>query len=323
MQRKALVVGINNYPACLLRGCENDAREFSAIMEYNGDNSKNFDVKLETNIQTKGQLKSLIIDLFSGQNEIALLYFSGHGHLDAKFGYLVTPDYSEHDLGVSMEEILSFANDSKTPNKIIILDCCHSGAYASFPHAQQETALLSDGTTILTASKKDESAIEVCGHGVFTNLLLEALRGGAADITGRITPGAVYSYIDQALGTWDQRPVFKTNVSKFLHLRSVNAPVPVERIKKLVDYFQAPNDLFQLDPSFEFTNDPCAVHEVKKPFAQEQNVYIFKDLQKYASVGLVQPVGEEHMYFAAMNNASCKLTPLGLHYWQLVKSKRI
>ena len=40
-------------------------------------------------------------------------------------------------------------------------------------------------------------------------------------------------------------------------------------------------------------------------------------------VGLVCPVGEEHMYYAAMNSKSCKLTPLGQHYWNLVKSGKI
>ncbi|MCC3403956.1 caspase family protein, partial [Eubacterium callanderi] len=42
----------------------------------------------------------------------------------------------------------------------------------------------------------------------------------------------------------------------------------------------------------------------------------------YESVGLIEPVDEEHMYFAAMNSKSCRLTPLGLHYWKLSKDKR-
>jgi len=35
------------------------------------------------------------------------------------------------------------------------------------------------------------------------------------------------------------------------------------------------------------------------------------------------PVGEDHMYYAAMNSKSCKLTVLGAHYWSLVKNERI
>ncbi|MGF1573365.1 MAG: caspase family protein, partial [Sumerlaeia bacterium] len=45
--------------------------------------------------------------------------------------------------------------------------------------------------------------------------------------------------------------------------------------------------------------------------AKEKNVAIFKDLQKMEGVGLVVPVSEEHMYYAAMNSKSCRLTALG------------
>lgn len=50
---------------------------------------------------------------------------------------------------------------------------------------------------------------------------------------------------------------------------------------------------------------------------------IFKHLQKFTSVGLVIPVDEEHMYYAAMNSKSCRLTALGYQYWRLVKEKRL
>ena len=49
----------------------------------------------------------------------------------------------------------------------------------------------------------------------------------------------------------------------------------------------------------------------------------FKELQKFESVGLVVPVEEEHMYFAAINSKSCRLTALGYQYWRLVKEKKI
>lgn len=60
-----------------------------------------------------------------------------------------------------------------------------------------------------------------------------------------------------------------------------------------------------------------------EPYSVPDNVTIFKDLQKFESVGLVVPVDEDNMYFAAMNSKSCRLTALGYHYWRLVKDKRI
>ena len=40
------------------------------------------------------------------------------------------------------------------------------------------------------------------------------------------------------------------------------------------------------------------------------------------SIGLIEPVNTEHMYFAAMKSLGCKLTALGRHYWRLAKDKR-
>jgi len=321
--RKALIIGINDYPTAPLRGCINDASAFGGIIETNGDGSPNFDVRLITDISTKADLKGQIRELFSGDADTALFYFSGHGYLDDIGGYIVTPDFQANDEGVSMDEILSIANDSKAKNRVIILDCCHSGAFGSPKNAGNKTTHIAEGVSILTASKDDESAIEVNGHGIFTNLLLDALQGGASDLRGHITPGSIYAYIDQALEPWDQRPVFKTNITRFTSLRTVIPQVPIEILRSLTEYFPTPTEQFSLDPSFEITNSLDTEHTVTEPYANEQNVHKFKELQKLESVGLIVPVGEQHMYFAAMNSKSCRLTALGYHYWRLVKDKRI
>lgn len=321
--RKAIVVGINNYPGAPLFGCENDAQSVSDILSSNGDGSPNFEVKIYTGDICKSKLKRAITELFTGESEAALFYYAGHGGQDGDNSYIVTTDYSNCDLGISMTDILEIANKSKSKNKIIILDCCFSGSFGSPSILGGKESLLGEGVTILTASKKDEASSELCGHGVFTTLLLEALKGGAADITGKITPGGVYSYIDNALGAWDQRPVFKTNIYKFLALRNVTPKVPLETIREIIKYFKTPEEEFALNPSFEFTNNPSIIHETIEPFAINEKVSIFKDLQKYVSAGLVEPVDEEHMYFAAMRSKNCKLTALGWHYWKLVNDKRI
>ena len=321
--KKALVVGINNYPISPLKGCVRDASAFGSIIETNGDGSPNFDVKLVTDISTKSELKKLIIDLFGGDSDTALLYFSGHGFINDIGGYIVTPDYKPNDEGVSMDEILSIANDSKVKNRVIILDCCHSGAFGSPKTTGGKNAHISEGVSILTASRDNEPSLEINGHGLFTNLLLDALQGGASDLRGHITPGSVYAYIDQALGPWGQRPVFKTNITRFTPLRIVNPQVPIEVLRKLTEYFPSAQQQFSLDPSFEYTNNANIEHKIIEPYANTENVAIFKNLQKFQSVGLVVPVDEQYMYYAAMNSKSCKLTALGYHYWRLVKEKRI
>jgi hypothetical protein len=321
--RKALIVGINNYPFSPLKGCINDASAFASIIEKNGDGSPNFDVHLETDVLTKSELKSKIKELFDGDSDVSLFYFSGHGYLDEVGGYIVTPDAKENDEGVSMDEILRIANSSKAKDRIIILDCCHSGAFGSPALSGGVSSQINEGVVVLTASKDSGSAIEVNGHGIFTNLLLNALQGGAADIRGHITPGSVYAYIDQALGPWDQRPVFKTNVTRFTSLRTIEPQVPIETLRKIVDYFSSPEQEYRLDPSYEDTNKNEVKHALVEPYAKPENVAIFKDLQKFQSVGLVVPVEAPYMYFAAMESKSCKLTALGYHYWRLFKERKL
>lgn len=321
--RKALIVGIDNYTQCPLHGCCNDAEHMAQELSCNGDGSPNFSVKLQKNVSTKAHLRKLIEECFSGDADVALFYYSGHGHIDNVGGYLVTPDFGAHDYGVSLQEVLNIANDSRCKDKIIILDSCYSGFMGSISSSGQVTAVINEGVTILTASRSTETSVELNGHGLFTSLLLEALKGGAADITGHITPGGIYAYIDKALGPWEQRPVFKTNVTRFTPLRRVIPQVDISIIRKICTYFSDENAQLPIDPSFEPTNSLDVKHDVIQPYANPHNTKIFSDLQKLEGIGLVVPVGEEHMYFAAMHSKSCALTSIGKQYWRLVNNKII
>jgi len=144
-------------------------------------------------------------------------------------------------------------------------------------------------------------------------LLIDALKGGAADIRGNITPSSLYAYVDEALGVWDQRPIFKTNVTSFSPLRVIPPKVPFEVLRKITQYFPTAESEHKLNPTYEDTEST----------ADPENVKIFKDLQKFQSVGLVVPVDAEFMYFAAINSTSCRLTALGYQYWRLVNEKKL
>ena len=311
--KKALCIGINDYPESPLKGCINDATQIATILKTNGDGSPNFEINLKTDIKTKGDLKKNITELFSGNPEIALFYFSGHGYTDNLGGYIVAPDAKQYDEGLPMDELLKIVINSKATNKIVILDCCFAGRFAS--PVISEASQLSEGVTILASSRKDEPSAEIEGQGVFTNLLISALEGGAANITGNITPGGIYAYVDQALGAWEQRPVFKTYTTTFVTLRTITPQVPIEIIRKLPEYFSSPSSQFQLDKSYEETEAE----------AKPENVSTLKNLQSLESVGLVVPFGasKPHIYWAAMENKFCKLTAIGHHYWRLAKSGKI
>lgn len=316
--RKALVIGIDFYTNIApLHGCVNDAHSVKAVLDRNGDGTRNFGVQLlagsgPSQLVERKTLRDSISELFAEKNEIALLFFAGHGYIDEIGGYLIASDTKEGDDGVPLSEVIQMANESPAQNRIIILDSCHSGV-AGNRTAKDSHATLNSGVTILTASSEKQYAMEEDGSGLFTSLLVDALSGGAADLVGHVTPGSVYAHIDQSLGEWEQRPLFKTNVDRFCSLRKVSAPIELGVLRKLCDYFPEPSEDMKLDPSFEPTS--------KKPDAR--NTEIFADLQDLVKVNLVRPIGEDHMYFAAMNSKSCGLTLLGEHYWKLVRKDRI
>ncbi len=323
--RKALVVGINHYATGRpLHGCINDAHSTRSVLERHGDGSVNFAVKLLTasgpaDAVTRADLKDGIEELFASDVEVALFYFAGHGHLSTVGGYLLASDSRRGDEGVSLSEIVALANASRAKNKIIALDSCHSGI-AGTPPGPAQAAELTEGLTILTASTADQYASERSGQGVFTNLFVDALSGAAANLVGDITPGSVYAHIDQSLGPWDQRPVFKTNVTRFVSLRRVQPPIALAELQRITEFFPTPGFQFALDPSYE----PMA--EGRTPGMPEPNLEHtrqFAILQRYNRVNLLVPVDAPHMWHAAMESKACRLTVLGEHYRRLVEQKRL
>jgi hypothetical protein len=323
--RKALVVGINYYAAgSPLFGCVDDAHSVKAILERHGDGSINFDVRLftgtgPTDVVSRSNLKDYIAELFKDDSDIALFYFAGHGHIEATGGYLLASDSRRGDEGVSLADVLLYANNSKAKNKIIVLDSCHSGIAGTPPSAGQN-AVLSEGLTILTASTKDQYATEQNGRGLFTTLFVDALSGVAANLVGEVSPGGVYAYIDQSLGAWEQRPVFKTNVKSFVSLRKVNPPIQLADLQRIAEFFPSSGFQYPLDPSFE---PELKGRSDGMPEPNPENTRKFAILQKYNRVNLVVPVDAPHMWHAAKESKSCKLTVLGEHYRRLVDRGRI
>ncbi len=316
--RKALIVGIDYYKnVSSLFGCVNDAYSLKPILDRHSDGTINFSSKIEvatneSSAITRKELKNLTIELFKDDSDVALFYFSGHGYVENTGGFLITSDCQDGDDGFPLTELLQIANSSPARNKIIILDCCHAG-FAGKAKGDDDKSTLSEGLTILTASSETQYAIEEDGSGVFTSLLIDALNGSASNLVGEITPGSVYAHIDQSLGPWEQRPIFKTNVKSFTSLRKVQPPIGLAELKELIKLFPTKGFIFPLNPTFEPTEKGVI----------KENADKFALLQKYNRINLVKPVDEEHMYFAAMHSTGCQLTILGEHYWNLVKKERI
>jgi hypothetical protein len=318
MSRAALVVGIDAYPGGPLAGCVNDARRVEKLLATHANGDPNFQTELLTapdRAITRALLRERVEALLQTSAEVAIFYFSGHGTKDVVGGYLVTPDAQAYDEGFPMDTLLALANRSEVREVVIILDCCHSGAFGKSAALGAPTSLvhLEEGVSVLTASREEESAMEVGGAGIFTSLLCGALEGGAADVLGKVTIASAYAYVDEALGVFEQRPLFKANVSQLFPLRLCAPAVERASLRRLPEIFPAQDAAPPLDPSWE----PTA------PEADPARCQLMKLLQQMRAAGLVEPVGTEHLYYAAMERKPVRLTPLGRHYWRLARDRRI
>ena len=314
--KRALIIGIDDYAFSPLKGCVKDAKALNELLEAHEDGSRNYDTRLVTKRLTRTKLRQHLTELFASSVDVALLYFAGHGmEVKDQGGLLITQDAEDGDEGIFMSEIENLIKNSarRIPEVMIILDCCHAGHMGNSSALNANgVSLVREGVAIMAGSMSDQMAAEEDGHGKFTNIVLEALRGGAADITGRITIAGVYNFADRLLGAYDQRPMFKANFTKMPILRTVEPALPLKTMRKITKYFPHPHYDFPLDKRHEPDEDP------QHPDLQA----IFRNLQAFCRLGLVTPINEEHMYYAAMNETGCRLTRLGQFYWQLISKKR-
>jgi hypothetical protein len=225
--RRALIVGVDNYPGMPLYGCVNDADHIAGLLDKNQDGSPNFFCKKLISTEqsiTRPALRDHLQELFGHKADVALFYFAGHGSINKLGGYLVTQDYASNDEGVAMLDVLTLANQAKIDEVVIILDCCHSGAMGLIPALQSDQVQLREGVSILCATREIQLAVEQDGGGIFTTLICAALNGGASDVIGNVTVASLYAFVDQALGPWDQRPLSCGACRSILKLPIWNIP---------------------------------------------------------------------------------------------------
>ena len=119
--------------------------------------------------------------------------------------------------------------------------------------------------------------------------------------------------MESIFNAWEQRPLFKTHVSKSTVLRRCNPLLKLESLRQIGVIFKTYDYKLQLDKTYEPTEAPKG----------HPNEKVFDILQECRSKGLVQLEGEDHMYYAAIHNKSCSLTALGQFYWHLIKANKI
>lgn len=307
--KRALLVGIDKYDNySALGGCVNDVHAVLPLLARNEDGSPNFECQSLTSdvekVTRDGLLRGLD-SLLAGGADAAVFYFAGHGGGTGSDVNLVVANGTQRTPGVPLAEILGLVQTSPVKEIVVVLDCCFSGAAGGVPQLGGDAAALRSGVTILTASRGDQTSAEtLVGRGLFSTFLEGALDAGAADVIGKVTLAGMYAYLSESFGAWEQRPTFKANVERAQELRQCSPVVPLEGLRELPQIFPTPEHEYPLDPSYEPTEEPRDVEHER----------VFALLQKCRAAKLVDPVDQDHLYFAAMRSTACRLTPLGRHY---------
>lgn len=247
MSRDALVVGVNSYQ--YLPGLNTPAQDAEAIahcLHSDGD----FRVyRLPEIIQdgaprvgkktlvTLAELETALVRLFKpkGNNipHTALFYFSGHGlqkDIGIQEGYLATSDTnpSAGFYGLSLFWLRRLLQESPVRQRVILLDCCHSGELLNYLEADPGAHSGTD-RLFMAASREYEVAYEsLTGkYSVFTQALLEGLNPQRV-ATGVVTNYALTDWVSNALKREQQQPLFENSGSEILLTRGQALPTLVK-----------------------------------------------------------------------------------------------
>lgn len=226
------VVGVSNYRETSIVDLEFAKADAVAVRSHYRGLGVPADqvIELVDESATLANIKRILgTDLVKHANnpdDLVLIYFAGHGEMEADRSsadsdgyskYLLPYDANREDLfgsALSMEELSRILQRLHAERVVLIIDSCFSGAAGGrTPYEPNITsrgvitdeflariASLGKGRVILTASGSREVARESNEHrhGVFTHFLLEGLRGAAdIDRDGRIDVDEIYKYVSQ------------------------------------------------------------------------------------------------------------------------------
>ncbi len=212
-RRLALIVATSDYRDPTLHRLRAPGTDAEALAEVLGDPEIGaFDVQTLLNLPSH-QLSRGIAQFCadSRPTDLLLLYISCHGVLDDRGRlYYATINTERRLLGatsVSAQWLNDQLEDCSARRQLLVLDCCHSGAFERGMRGDVSLALQerfgSRGRIVLTASRATEYSFEgeqVRGQGIssfFTAALVDGLRTGDADRDrdGFITVTELYEHV--------------------------------------------------------------------------------------------------------------------------------
>ena len=201
--RAALVVATTRYEdpeLDQLRAPAHDAKNLAEVLGDPGIGA--FDVTQVIDADERRVRREIDVFLSGrGIGDLVVVYLSCHGVLDRRNRlYFAAADTLKTQLGstgIPSAWLMDELEECRARTKVLILDCCFSGAFAHGSKGdgdldlERRLAGQGRGQAVLTASRAGEYSFEgealpgaVAAESVFTAGLVEGLRTGAADVGG-------------------------------------------------------------------------------------------------------------------------------------------
>lgn len=215
--RRALFLGLNRYQSGVpaLQAPANDAQALYRLFREYSDFEKldlwprkagkaQDPVEADPDGQlTKSEIQSLVKNLFVGDTEqfhTAFFFFSGHGSRkrieNELTGEIKQESYlcsSDDQYAIPLSDLRTLVKMSKALEKIVWLDCCHSGDVLDFASVFKEQNGL-----FLASSQPSESSYELHDHGILTQAILDGLNN-CLEQYGRVTGAHLIAYLQDYL----------------------------------------------------------------------------------------------------------------------------
>jgi chaperonin GroEL len=218
MGRYALLVAIGEYADARLsqlRSPEQDAERLAVVLE--DAEIGGFDRVDVLRDATDSQVRTALDQILSDRDrdDLVLVYFSCHGQVtdQRRLYFACTNTDYDHPAGSSIAR--SFVNelmeDCPAAGRILLLDCCFSGAFAQGFKAASAGPLegqVGHGYVVMTASdeyeyafEEDSMSLESPRVSIFTDVMTQGLASGAADLDGdgRVTIDELFRYTHEAV----------------------------------------------------------------------------------------------------------------------------
>ncbi len=208
-EKWALLIGADDYQALgKLEFCGDDARALGDVLRsYAGFENVAVltdDAPESGNRPTHAAIRRRIAGIadLAGPDDTLLVFFSGHGITKDGRGYLVPVD-GDADNAISMDWVRSTLLSSEAERRMLIIDACHAGSGAKGISGIVPDFAAPD-LVMLMSSDADQVSYPNADrtHSIFTEKLLDGMRGEAAGEDVYITVSGLYDYVSREMRRW-------------------------------------------------------------------------------------------------------------------------